>query len=67
MNILQQMKNEVRSVGSWTFAPDTRDAKAMFVNSCSAQLFSDFEVNKPLSTVPVFYHEKCQSHKITIV
>jgi hypothetical protein len=55
MNILQRRKNEVRTVGSWTFAAATCDAKEMFVNSCSAQLLSEFEAGKALSEVPVFF------------
>jgi hypothetical protein len=54
MNILQRRKNEECTVGNWTFAAATRDAKEMFVNSCSAQLFLEFEVGKALSEVPVF-------------
>jgi hypothetical protein len=56
MNILQQVKNEDQSMGSWMLTSATRDAKAMFVNACS-------EVNKPLSTIPVFSHEGCQSDR----
>jgi hypothetical protein len=55
MNTLQRRKNEECTVGSWTFAAATRDAKEMFVNSCNAQLFSEFEVGKALSEVPVFF------------
>jgi hypothetical protein len=58
MNILQQMKNEDSAVGSWTLTDATHNAKAMFVNACSAQLLSDFEVRKPLSALPVFSHER---------
>jgi hypothetical protein len=50
-------------VGSWTFAAATCDAKEMFVNACSAQLFSDFEVGKALSEVPVFFHPRCRSDR----
>jgi hypothetical protein len=63
MNILQRRKNEDHAVGSWTFAAATRDAKEMFVNACSAQLFSDFEVGKALSEVPVFFHPRCRSDR----
>jgi hypothetical protein len=66
MNILQQRKNEECAVGSWMLMSATRDAKAMFVNVCSAQLLSAFEVNRPLSVVPlmkavqvVAYQKKC--------
>ena len=55
MNILQRRKKEERTVGSWTFAAATRDAKELFVNACSAQLFSDFEVGKALSEVSFFF------------
>jgi hypothetical protein len=54
MDILQQRKNEVRTVGSWTFAAATWDAKKMLANACSAQLFFEFEVGKALCDVPVF-------------
>jgi hypothetical protein len=58
------MKNEERVVDYWTLTAATRDAKVSFVNVCSAQLFSDFEVNKPLSAVLFFSHEGCRSdHK----
>jgi hypothetical protein len=34
----------------------------MFVNACSAQLFSDFKVSKPLYGCLVFSHnEECQN------
>ena len=61
MNILQRRKDEVRAVGSWTFVSATHDAKAMLVNACSVQLFSDFKVNEPLAEFPVFTHEDCRS------
>jgi hypothetical protein len=63
MNMLQRMKDESREFGGHTLTNATRDAKAMFVNACSAQLFSDFEVDKPLSKVPVFHHENCRSER----
>jgi hypothetical protein len=37
------------------------DAKAMFVNACSARLILDFEPMKPLDEFPVFFHEGCRS------
>jgi hypothetical protein len=61
MNIMQRRKNEERTVGFSTFAAATRDAKEMFVNACSAQLLSEFEVGKALSNVPVFFHAPCRS------
>jgi hypothetical protein len=63
MNILQQRKDEARTTGYWKYNDAFRDAKAMFGNACSARLFSDFEVTKPLSTVPVFAHENCRSER----
>ena len=59
MDILQQKKDKEESVGNWKIADANRDAKAMFTNACSARLFSDFDVTKPLSSWPVFAHENC--------
>jgi hypothetical protein len=61
MNILQRRKDEEHAVGSWTFVNAIHDAKAMLVNACSAQLFSDFKVNEPLAEFPVFTHDDCRS------
>ena len=63
MKILQRMKDEATNEGAWKYAEAHRDAKRIFQNACSARLFSDFEVSKPLSDSPVFYHEKCQSER----
>jgi hypothetical protein len=63
MNILQRIKDEEPCVGDWTYKEAHQQAKAMFANSCSARLFSDFEVSKPLSEFPIFSHENCRSER----
>jgi hypothetical protein len=63
MNILQRVKDEPKNDGYWTYADALRDAKSMFSNACSARLFSDFEVTKPLSEIPVFSHDNCRSER----
>jgi hypothetical protein len=61
INIRQRRKNELCTVGSWTFAAATPDAKEMFVNACSVQLFPEFEAGKALSEVSVFLRPRCRS------
>ena len=51
MNVLQQNKDEIPCMGRLTYEDAHQDAKKMLANSCSARLFSDFEVTKPLSEV----------------
>ena len=65
MNTLQLQKDEKKTASTlhMTYNDAWRDAKAMFVNACSAELFSDFETTKPLSGTPVFYHENCRSER----
>jgi hypothetical protein len=63
MNILQRVKDEAIGQGNWKYADAHRDAKRIFVNACSARLFSDFEVGKPLSEFPVFSHEECRGER----
>ncbi len=61
MNILQRKRDETPSTGDWKIYDANRYAKAMFANACSARLFSDFQVDKPLSEHAVFAHENCRS------
>jgi hypothetical protein len=63
MNILQRKQDETPSTGDWTLWDANRCAKAMFKNACSARLFSDFEVGKPLSEHAIFAHENCRSER----
>jgi hypothetical protein len=63
MNILQRKKDEIPSTGDWKLYDANRYAKAMFKNACSARLFSDFEVGKPLSEHAIFAHENCRSER----
>jgi hypothetical protein len=55
MNIFQRVKDEGISQGNLHY-----DTKGMFANACSAHLFSDFKVSKPLSRCLVFSYEECQ-------
>jgi hypothetical protein len=63
MNILQRKKDESIHNGNWKYADAHNDAKKLFANACSARLFSDFEVSKPLSAHPVFAHKDCRSER----
>jgi hypothetical protein len=63
MNILQRKKDEIPSTGDWTLWDANLYAKAVFKNACSARLFSDFEVGKPLSEHAIFAHENCRSER----
>jgi hypothetical protein len=63
MNILQGVKDQEHKLGIWTYQNAQREAKEMFANACSARLFSDFEITKPLSSFSVFSHENCQSER----
>ena len=63
MNILQRKRDETESTGDWKIFDANRDAKAMFVNACSARLFTDFQIGKPLAEHSVFAHENCRSER----
>jgi hypothetical protein len=63
MNILQRRKDEVKCPGSWKYLDAVSASKKLFSNACSARLFSDFEVSKPLSAHPVFSHKDCRSER----
>jgi hypothetical protein len=63
MNILQGVKDQEHKLGIWTYHNAQREAKEMFANACSAQLFSGFEITKPLSNSSVFSHENCRSER----
>ena len=63
MNILQGVKDQEHKLGIWTYQNAQREAKEMFANACSARLFSDFEITKPLSNFSVFSHENCRSER----
>jgi hypothetical protein len=63
MNILQRKKDEATCHGDWKYSDALVSAKKLFSNACSARLFSDFEVSKPLSAHPVFFHENCRSDR----
>ena len=63
MNILQGVKDQEHKLDIWTYQNAQGEAKEMFANACSAQLFSDFETTKPLSNFLVFSHENCQSER----
>ena len=57
MNILQGVKDPDHRLGNWTYKNAARDAREMFANACSARLFSDFEIGKPLSECHIFSHD----------
>jgi hypothetical protein len=61
MNILQGVKDQEHKLGIWTYQNAQREAKEMLANACSARLFSDFEITKPLSNFSVSSHENCRS------
>jgi hypothetical protein len=63
MNILQGVKDQEHKLGIWTYQIAQHEAKEMFANACSARLFSDFEITKPLSNFSAFSHENCQSER----
>ena len=56
MNILQGVKDPDHSLGNWTYTSAEHEAGEMFSNACSARLFSDFKIDKPLSECPIFSH-----------
>ena len=63
MNILQRKRDETPSTGDWKIYDANRYAKAMFANACSARLFADFEIGKPLSEHAIFAHQNCRSDR----
>jgi hypothetical protein len=54
-----QTKKEQDKISKRQYDQAAKESIHYFDNICSAQLFSDFEQNKPLSNGPVFSHNEC--------
>ena len=59
----EEVLETLQNVGTTGYTNAIKEAKALFKNSCSAELFEDLQRGKVLNEQPIFYHPFCRSER----